>query len=145
MKKDISHITCEHLLGLRTGEKEHVVLDVRDRLEYESGHIKDSLNIPRKELATNIANLLPEKGHKVVVVVGPTDEGDITAVHATLTDLGYGDVEFLAGGFDRFCEIAPLEIEPELLEQTPEEAGFTDRDAGEDEIDPHQSQDEPLL
>ena len=72
-KREIPHITCEHLYELHGQEKKsHVVIDLRDRLEYESGHIKDSLNIPKKELETNIETLIPEKVHKVVVIVGPT-------------------------------------------------------------------------
>lgn len=142
----IPHITCEHLLKLHGNEKkEHVVLDLRDRLEYESGHIKDSLNIPRRELETNIGNLLPNKDQRVIAIVGPTQEGDLKAIKDSLASLGYGNVEFLAGGFDQWCEIAPLEIEPDLLEQTPEEAGFTGHEPGEETLDPHTEGDEPIL
>ncbi len=143
----IPHITCEHLLKLHgKTDKEHVVLDVRDRGEFEAGHIKDSLNIPRRELATNIENLIPDKGRKVVVIVGPTLEPEIEAIHATLKDMGYANAEFLAGGFDEWCELAPLEIEPDLLEQTPEEAGFTGHALEEpEEGDPDHQDDEPLM
>ena len=145
-KQGIPHITCEHLLKLHgSDKKEHVVLDVRDRLEYEAGHIKESLNIPKRELETNIESLLPEKAAKVIVIIGPTHEADIASIHATLEKLGYSNVEFLAGGFDQWCEIAPLEIEPELLEKTPEEMGFTGHEPGEENLDPHQEEDEPIL
>lgn len=142
----IPHITCEHLLSLHgKDEKEHIVVDLRDRGEYEAGHIKDSLNIPRRELETNIENLVPEKAKKVIAIVGPTLREELTAIHASLTGLGYKNVEFLAGGFDQWCEIAPLEIEPELLEKTPEEQGFTGHEPGEENLDPHQEEDEPIL
>lgn len=142
----IPHITCEHLLKLHGREKkEHIVLDLRDRLEYESGHIKDSLNIPKRELETNIETLLPHKDKRVIVIVGPTQEADIKEINDSLAALGYVNVEFLAGGFDQWCEIAPLEIEPDLLESTPEEQGFTGHVLEEGEAEPGHQDDEPIL
>ncbi len=145
-KQGVPHITCEHLLKLHGAEKrEHVILDLRDRLEFEAGHIKDSLNIPKRELETNIENLLPHKDKRVIVIVGPTGEADIASIHASLDTLGYRNVEFLAGGFDQWCEIAPLEIEPDLLDATPEEQGFTGHEPGEEDLDPHAEEDQPIM
>lgn len=142
----LPHITCEHLLKLHGHEKkEHVVVDLRDQLEFESGHIKESVNVPKKELATNIENIIPDKDKRVIAIVGPTQETDLKAIHETLASLGYKNVEFLAGGFDEWCEIAPLEIEPDLLEATPEEQGFTGHEPGEEPLDPHVEEDEPIL
>ncbi|HTK03973.1 MAG TPA: rhodanese-like domain-containing protein [Candidatus Eisenbacteria bacterium] len=142
----IPHITCEHLLKLHGKEKkEHVVVDLRDRLEYEAGHIKDSLNIPKRELEANIGTLLPNKEQRVIAIIGPTQETDLKAIKDSLETLGYKNVEFLAGGFDQWCELAPLEIEPELLEATPEEAGITGHEPGEENLDPHAEEDEPIL
>lgn len=143
MSQEIPHITCEHLSALRKDdEKEHVVLDLRERLDFESGHIKGSVHVPYKELETNVENVLPEKKKRVVVVVGPTDEHDIESVHERLTKIGYTEIEFLAGGFDKWCEIAPLDIDDLLGETTPEEQGFTGEDLTN--IDPEESDNEPL-
>jgi rhodanese-related sulfurtransferase len=139
---EIKQITCEHLQKLRTGEEEHVVLDLRDFNEFEAGHIKGSHSLPRKELKDNIDNIVPDKSHKVVVIVGPTEKDEIDKIYQELVGLGYDRIEFLAGGFDRFCEIAPLEIEPELVELTPEEEGFTGE--GLTDIDPESEDNEPL-
>lgn len=123
---DIPHITCKHLLTLHGAEKkEHVVLDLREHLEFEAGHIKNSLNIPRKELTTNVHTLIPEKNTRVIAIVGLMDPEELAVIREEMKELGYTNVEFLDGGFDEWCEIAPLEIEPELLEMTPEEEGFT--------------------
>ncbi|MFA6603287.1 MAG: rhodanese-like domain-containing protein [Patescibacteria group bacterium] len=136
-------ITCEHLQKLRTGELEHIVLDVRDEADFETGHITDSIHVPARELETNLPNLLTNKERKVVVVVGPTQEAEIERLHEQLAGLGYSNVEFLAGGIDRWCEIAPLEIEPELVELTPEESGFVGDELNE--IDPEGKDNEPLM
>ena len=144
-KREIPHVTCEHLYELHTApdDKMHVVIDLRDRVEYEAGHIKDSVNIPRKELETNVENILPEKSKKVIVVAGPTQEGDVHEIQDILNELGYSRVEFLNGGFDRWCEIAPMEIEEGLLEMTPEEEGVIGRAGERDDEDPREA-DEPM-
>lgn len=140
----ILHITCEHLQTLHARkEKQHVIVDLRDTLEFESGHIEGSVNVPRKELETNLENVLPRKDKKVVVIVGPTHESEIGEINATIQKLGYSDVEFLAGGFDRWCEIAAIEIEPDLTAATPEEKGFVGDELAE--IDPESKDNEPLL
>ena len=52
----------------------------------------------------------------------------------------------LAGGFDQWCEIAPLEVEPELTDLTPEEEGFVgDHEPGtDDDLDPKHDENDPL-
>ncbi len=145
-RANVPHVTCKHLLDLHgKKEKEHVVIDLRDRLEFEAGHIKDSLNIPQKELESNIQSLLPNTKQKVIVIVGPTQEADLKKIHDALQTLGYENAEFLAGGFDEFCELAPLEIEPDLTDLTPEESGFVGHGSDEDDLNPHAEEDEPIL
>ncbi len=145
-KKQIPHITCEHFLALHgQEERQHVVVDLRDRIEFEAGHIKNSVNVPHKELETNIENLIADKSKKVIVIVGPTQEEEIHTIHDILDELGYKNVEFLAGGIDRFCELAPLEIEEELLEMTPEERGGSNVGDEDAQIDPEASDNEPLF
>jgi len=139
----VPHITCEHLQTLsKEGKHEHVILDLRDPLEFESGHIKGSLNVPRRELETNVKNVLPDASKRVIVVVGATQEEDIEAVHQALAGLGYGNVEFLAGGFDAWCEIAAPDVEDVIGDETPEEEGFTGEDLSN--IDPEEHDNEPL-
>lgn len=141
-EQGIPHITCEHLLSLRGDEMEHVVVDLRDFNEYEAGHIKGAMSIPRRELTDNIPNVVKDRGHKVVVIIGPTQQPDIETIHEELSGLGYTNVEFLAGGFDRWCEISPLEVEPDLIELTDEEEGFVGDELTD--IDPEKNENEPL-
>lgn len=145
-KERIPHVTCEHLLklevqGKKAKEKEHIVLDLRDTIEFESGHIEGSVNIPRKELDTNIHAVIPEKESRVIVIVGPTHEEEIEKIHDELTELGYKSVEFLAGGFDKWCEIAAIDLEAD--EAIPEESAAATGDELTD-IDPESHDNEPL-
>jgi len=142
-KKNPQSITCEHLLKLRKDDLEHLVVDIRDAADFDTGHIAGSLHIPHRELATNIGNLVGDKEKKVVVVFGPMQEAEVESIHGKLSGLGYKNVEFLTGGFDRWCEIAPLEIEPDLTEETPEERGFVGEELSH--IDPEEGDNEPLF
>ncbi|HCC22337.1 hypothetical protein A2480_00075 [Candidatus Uhrbacteria bacterium RIFOXYC2_FULL_47_19] len=149
-KNHISHITCEHLLTIKKQPQptEHVVLDLRDPLEYDAGHIEGSKNVPRRELVTNIGSVVPDKAHHIIVVVGPTLESEIETIHDDLAELGYEKVEFLAGGFDRWCEISMPAVDDVLGgEVTPEEAGAVSKD---EEPDLYEGEDleetnEPLM
>jgi len=142
-QRDLSRITCEHLLKLRKDDLEHLIVDIRDHADFETGHIAGSLHVPHKELTTNLPNLIEDKGKKMIVVVGPTQEAEAEAIHETLAGLGYKNIEFLTGGFDRWCEIAPMEIEPDLTEATPEEKGFTGDEMSH--IDPEEADNDPLF
>ncbi len=147
-KERIPHVTCEHLLklelqGEKSKEKEHVVLDLRDTLEYESGHIEGSVNVPRKELVTNIHAVIPDKAARVVVIVGPTHEEDIEKIHDELKEMGYVSLEFLAGGFDKYCEIAAIDAGTGEDEVIPEEVASGTGDELTD-IDPESHDNEPL-
>lgn len=145
MAEGIPHITCEHFLKLdKLKEPEHVVIDLRDNLEYDAGHIEGSRNVPRREIDSILPNVVPEKHSRVIAVIGPTQESEIEDVYEEITSLGYGRVEFLAGGFDKYCEIAEIEA-PDAGELTPEEEGFVGDDIGDDDADPDHLENEPLL
>lgn len=148
-KKKIPHITCEHLQKIRgQSEPQHAIIDLRDPVEFDAGHIEGSFNVPRRELQANIENVVPHKSHKVVVVVGPTHEAEIEFIHQELTEMGYGEVEFLAGGFDKWCEISMPSVEDVTGEATPEEQGFvqSEEEAVEDsyEGEDPEEKNEPL-
>lgn len=145
---EIPHITCEHLATLNEAEEPaHTVVDLRDPLEFDSGHIEGSVNVPRKELITNIESVIPHVAHHVIVVVGAQHESEIEAIHEELKEMGYEKVEFLSGGFDRWCEISMPSIDDITGEETPEERGFVRREDEEDsyEGDDAEEENEPLM
>ena len=147
MDQQPKHITCEHLLDLGSrpiDEQEHVVIDLRDETDWEVGHIKDSLHVPHKELQ-NVEALVPDKKSHVIVVLGPTQQKEIDSTHDRLTAMGYSKVEFLAGGVDRYCEIADVEVKDVLAEEmTPEEAGITADGNEASDVTPEAGDNEPM-
>ncbi len=142
----IPHITCEHLQEIKEEDgPDHAVIDVRDTTEFDAGHIEGSHNVPRRELTKNIESVVPHKLHRVIVVVGITEEPEIEYIHDELTQLGYESVEFLAGGFDKWCEIAMPTVEDVLGEETPEEAGMRGDGTDDYEGEDLEEKNEPLL
>lgn len=143
----IPHITCEHLQKIKSeGGPDHSVVDLRDPIEFDAGHIEGSHNVPRRELKENIENVVPHKSRKVVVVVGPTQGSEIEHIHEELAAMGYEEIEFLSGGFDRWCEISLPSVDEVLGEETPEEAGAVrEEDAGDGyEGEDPEEENEPL-
>jgi rhodanese-related sulfurtransferase len=142
----IKRITCEHLAELekaQDGQKEHLVIDIRDLTDFETGHIEGSVHVPKRELTDNLHTLVPDqvKNKRVIVILGPTDESEIEAVHERLEEAGFKNVEYLAGGIDRYCEIADISLDDIDIEPEGTPAGHEDHD---EEIDPEGHDNEPL-
>lgn len=143
---NIKRITCEHLVELEKapdGQKEHLVIDIRDLTDYETGHIEGSVHVPKRELTDNLHSLVPDKtkNKRVIVILGPTDEDAIEDVHERLEKAGFKNVEYLAGGIDRYCEIADVTLDD--IEADTDTTGAPTHEHDED-IDPEGQDNEPL-
>ncbi|MEX2130907.1 MAG: rhodanese-like domain-containing protein, partial [Pseudohongiellaceae bacterium] len=73
-----------------------VVIDVRDKKEYDSGHIVDSINIPLTKLNQRIAELEKYR-EKPLVIVDKLGQHASEACN-TLQKAGYSQAVKLAGG-----------------------------------------------
>ncbi|CAB4700746.1 MAG: molybdopterin-synthase adenylyltransferase MoeB [Actinobacteria bacterium] len=72
-------------------------VDVRERDEWEEGHIPGAIHIPRGYLESRIEGVVPDRSTQVVV---SCQSGARSALAAkTLLDMGYTDVVSLEGGF----------------------------------------------
>ena len=72
-------------------------LDVRERDEWEEGHIPGAVHIPRGSLEGRIESRVPDRSQAVVVYCSGGSRSAFAA--KTLEDLGYEHVLSLAGGF----------------------------------------------
>ena len=75
---------------------EAVVVDVREKKEFDSGHIVDSINIPLAKLKQRLAELKKHK-QKPVIVVCKLGQQSSDAVKTLMQD-GYAQVFKLSGG-----------------------------------------------
>lgn len=78
-----------------------VFLDVRERNEWNLGHVPGAVHLPRAEVEADAASLLNRDGNVVVYCAGGT-----RAVQAAemLKQLGYEHVSVLRGGFRGWAE-----------------------------------------
>jgi molybdopterin/thiamine biosynthesis adenylyltransferase/rhodanese-related sulfurtransferase len=76
---------------------EPVFLDVRERDEWEEGHIPGAVWIPRGNLEGRVEQALADRGRPIVVYCSGGSRSAFAA--RTLGELGYEQVASLAGGF----------------------------------------------
>ncbi|MED5530261.1 MAG: rhodanese-like domain-containing protein [Pseudomonadota bacterium] len=76
--------------------KEAIVVDVREKKEFESGHIVDSINIPMTKLKQRITEVWKYKDKPMVVVCKLGQHSGQAA--KILQEAGHADVVRLAGG-----------------------------------------------
>lgn len=61
-----SEATTDSEVVSDTAEKV-VVIDVRTKAEFDSGHVEGALHIPHDEIADRIAEHVPDKTHKIAM------------------------------------------------------------------------------
>jgi sulfur-carrier protein adenylyltransferase/sulfurtransferase len=74
-----------------------VFLDVRERSEWDEGHIPGAIHVPRGNLESRIEGAVPERGRRIIVYCATGVRSAFAT--KTLEELGYVDVANLAGGY----------------------------------------------
>lgn len=77
-----------------------VVIDVRDREEFEGGHIAGATNVSRGTLEMRIAEVVPDKNTPVVCYCAGGNRGALAT--ETLVKMGYSRAFSIAGGLNAF-------------------------------------------
>ena len=85
----------------------YLLLDIRDKDEYEKSHIKTALNYPIAMLSRSINNeskeLLEYKNQEgKIILIYDDDEKLATRAAATLVERGYDNLFMLSGGIYLF-------------------------------------------
>lgn len=88
-------VSAQQLVDLVNRENA-VVLDVRDRKEFDEGHIANAVNIPHGSLASRIAELNAYKERPIIVACKMGQHSG--AVGTTLRKNGFEHVTRLSGG-----------------------------------------------
>jgi molybdopterin/thiamine biosynthesis adenylyltransferase/rhodanese-related sulfurtransferase len=99
VKSEIEEIDPSSAAALLEGsaEGEPVFVDVRERDEWDEGHIPGAIHVPRGSLESRIENAVPDRSSRIVVYCGSGARSAFAA--KTLEELGYDDALSLAGGF----------------------------------------------
>ena len=80
-----------------------IVLDIRDKEEYDADHIEGSLNISRGKLEMLVESMIPDLDTSIICYCNAFNRGALSA--DTLRSLGYSNVRFLAGGLNAYRKL----------------------------------------
>ncbi len=99
----------------RLAEADVVLVDVREKHEWEEGYIPGAIHVPRGYLELNIEEAVPEKDKTVVLYCA----GGVRSVLAaeTLKRMGYRDPISMAGGFGMWKALGYRFTQPRVLTQ----------------------------
>jgi molybdopterin/thiamine biosynthesis adenylyltransferase/rhodanese-related sulfurtransferase len=97
VKAEIDEIDVVTASGLLEGDEPPVLVDVRERDEWEEGHIPGAIHVPRGFLESRIEQAVPGKSTPIVLYCAGGSRSAFAA--KTLEELGYESVASLAGGF----------------------------------------------
>jgi molybdopterin/thiamine biosynthesis adenylyltransferase/rhodanese-related sulfurtransferase len=97
VKRSIEEISIAETQAALQNGNAPILVDVRERDEYEEGAIKGALHIPRGNLELRIEGAVPDHSRPIVIYCAGGVRSAL-AVQA-LEALGYQDVKSMAGGF----------------------------------------------
>ena len=116
-RQNIPEMTVQEVHEYMEEGNDPVLLDVRGLDEWERGHLKGSVHIPRGELEPRAEAVMPDKSREVIVICA----GGVRSLLAgeTLKAMGYEKVISMDGGYGDWEDAhLPAEIPP-----PPEETG----------------------
>ena len=113
-KQQIEEISPEQAEGAI--KQADLLLDVRDGDEYRAGHIPGAVNISRGMLEFKFSNdpTLENRDMKIVLYCKTSGRAALSA--KALKEMGYRNVQSIAGGFDAWLEADKPTAKPDLPE-----------------------------
>ncbi|MDX6550908.1 MAG: sulfur-carrier protein adenylyltransferase/sulfurtransferase [Gaiellales bacterium] len=120
VKREIREISPQDAAERLASDQRPVVLDVRERDEWEQGHIPGAIHIPRGNLESRIDNVITDRAAPLLVYCAGGSRSAYAA--KTLAELGFGDVLSLSGGFSQWKQNGhewrlPRTLSPQQLER----------------------------
>ena len=105
-----------HRRWLQHAQRDNLhLIDVRERDEFVDGHIEGATFVPRGLLDLKIEELVPDKSDKVILYCAGGTRSALAA--RDLEEIGYQDVESMAGGFGDWKDAGyPVHIKETLDE-----------------------------
>jgi molybdopterin/thiamine biosynthesis adenylyltransferase/rhodanese-related sulfurtransferase len=97
VKMEIEEIDTPAAAELLDSDDPPLFVDVRERDEWDEGHLPNAVHVPRGNLESRIEAAVPERSRRIVLYCASGNRSAFAA--KTLEELGYEDVVSLAGGF----------------------------------------------
>ena len=95
-KAAIKELSPAEVKKMIDAQEKIILLDVRDKEEFETGYIPDAINISRGMLEFKVNMVIPDKTATIVVYCGIDLRGPLAT--KTLNDLGYKKAANINGG-----------------------------------------------
>lgn len=89
------------------------LVDVREKTEWEEGHIPGAVHVPRGYLELRIENAVPDKNQPVLLYCAGGTRSVLAA--RTLQDMGYTNVRSMAGGYTAWKDAGLPFVVPRTL------------------------------
>src|SRR2546428_10232456 len=103
----------QHEIG--PGDQDIVLVDVREKHEWNEGHIPGAIHVPRGFLELQIEEAVPDKSKTVVLYCA----GGVRSLIAgsTLQQMGYKDVVSMSGGFGQWKANGYAFVQPRTMSE----------------------------
>jgi rhodanese-related sulfurtransferase len=95
-KAAIREVSVDKLKRMIDEKEKIVILDVRDKEEFETGYIPGAINLSRGMLEFKINMMIPDRNAKIIVYCGVDLRGPLAT--RTLNEMGYRNAVNLLGG-----------------------------------------------
>lgn len=117
---DLVQAAKQHIQEVPLAQAEEVIgkaqllLDVREPDEYKNGHLPGAINIPRGLLEFRLSNdpALEDRGRRVVLYCKTSGRAALAA--QSMREMGYLNVQSIAGGFDAWEQAGKPVVKPEM-------------------------------
>jgi len=100
VKKQIREVTVHEVQDKYNPENGFTLLDVREKDEWDQGHLTNAIFLPRGFLEVKAEKTLPDKNQPIVVYCAGGVRSALAA--KSLQELGYRDVVSMIGGFNEW-------------------------------------------
>ena len=116
VKDEIQEIDARRARELIDTDPAVTVVDVRERDEWDEGHLPSAVHIPRGSLESRIEQAVPDHSQRVLLYCAAGNRSAFAA--RALGELGYENVSSLAGGFTDWKRNGhPTELSRSLSQQ----------------------------
>ena len=95
-KATIREVSVDDVKKMIDNKEKIIILDVRDKEEFETGYIPGAINLSRGMLEFKISALIPDKNARIIVYCGIDLRGPLAA--RTLNEFGYKNAVNINGG-----------------------------------------------
>jgi rhodanese-related sulfurtransferase len=95
-KASIKEVSVNDVKRMIDNKDKIIILDVRDKEEFETGYIPGAINLSRGMLEFKINTLIPDKSATIVVYCGVDLRGPLAT--ETLNEMGYKNAVNIDGG-----------------------------------------------